>query len=323
MQSFFPNQSLTLSLTNKDDHDELCRICHALSSPERVKILYLLQNKSCSYSEISRMASLPFTSLLRHIDILEQANLISVHYQPSPKGHARFCTLKLIHFETFFENTPETQNDIPEIVIEMPIGMYTNFEVKKPCGLLGKDGPIGEFDDPGILFSPDRATAECLWFSSGFVSYNFPCSQLKQHNVSEISFSLELCSEAPYYNNKWPSDITFSINGTELLTYTSPSDFGGKRGKYTPSFWPITSTQFGQLKNITINKNGVYLDNLLANPQITIEQLNLSEKNSIEFTLAVKKDAKHCGGINIFGANFGNHPQHIIMRVKTLETDVS
>lgn len=316
MSEFFPNQTLTLSTTNESDHQKLCQICHALSSLERAKILYSLQNKNRSLSEISKITDIPFSSLLRHIDILEQADLITIHYQPSQKGHAKFCALKLIHFETFFETNLSLENNTPEILIEMPIGMFSNYEVVPPCGILSKSGPIGEFDDPGILFSPNRIDAECLWFASGYVSYNFPTSQLKQLNYTEITFSLELCSEAPYYNDKWPSDITFSINKKELITYTSPGDFGGRRGKYTPSYWPLTSTQFGKLIRITINQKGVFLNDALVNNTINIDSLNLTSNNSIEFTLAVKKDAKHCGGINLFGTNFGDYPQHIIMSIR-------
>lgn len=46
----------------------------------------------------------------------------------------------------------------------------------------------------------------------------------------EISFSFEVCSETIYYNNHWPSDITVSVNDVEVATFTSPGDFGGRRG---------------------------------------------------------------------------------------------
>ena len=33
---------------------------------------------------------------------------------------------------------------------------------------------------------------------------------------------MEVSSEFPFSNNNWPSDITFSLNGVELGTWTSP-----------------------------------------------------------------------------------------------------
>lgn len=311
-----PNKTLSLSIARERDHERLCKICHALSAPERVKILHFLQYKNRSLSEISKEIDIPFSSVLRHIDVLLDANIISINYQPSPKGHAKYCALKLLHFETFIEDNVEEENTKQEMLIEMPIGMFSDYQISSPCGMLGKEGPIGEMDDPEILYSPERAHAECIWFTSGYITYNFPMSHIRQINTSELSFTFELCSEAPYHNNMWPSDITISVNKIELLTYTSPGDFGGRRGKYTPNYWPLTSTQYGLLKKITINEKGVFLDNKLVNTNITFKDLNLLKNQSIEFKLEVKKDAKHCGGINLFGANFGDFPQHIIMKIR-------
>ena len=59
---------------------------------------------------------------------------------------------------------------------------------------------------------------------------------------------MEVCSEAPLYNLNWPSDMTVWINGVEIGTWTSPSDFGGERGQLTPEWWPLRNTQYGLLK---------------------------------------------------------------------------
>ena len=310
------NKTLSLFIAKENDHQKLYKICHALSSPERIKILQALQHQIRSLSEISKETQMPFSSVSRHIDILEEADLIQVHYQPTRKGHSKFCALNTLHFEVFLEDIVRYENAFPEILIEMPIGMFSQYDVSAPCGILGSKGPIGSFDIPEMLYSPERIGAECIWFNDGYISYNFPISPLHQIQANELSFSFELCSEAPYYNNKWPSDITISVNKTELLTFTSPGDFGGRRGKYTPGFWPITSTQFGLLKKVTINKQGIYLDDDLVNSEITFDSLNLFESNCIEFTLSIKKDAIHKGGINLFGANFGDYPQHIILSIR-------
>ena len=102
----------------------------------------------------------------------------------------------------------------------------------------------------------------------------------------------------------------------EVLTFTSPGDFGGRRGNFTPKFWPTTSTQYGLLKKVTINNTGVYLDDTFLHNQINLANLQLTSKNMIEFKLEVKTDAVHCGGMNLFGAKSGNYPQAIIMSVR-------
>ena len=41
---------------------------------------------------------------------------------------------------------------------------------------------------------------------------------------------MELSSEVPGTNANWPSDITLWVNEIEIGTWTSPGDFGDKRG---------------------------------------------------------------------------------------------
>ena len=130
---------------------------------------------------------------------------------------------------------------------------------------------------------------------------------------------MEVCSDTIYYNNNWPSDITVNINGLEILTFTSPGNFGGKRGRLTPEYWPVTSSQFGQLKKISVDKEGVYLDNVFIHKQVTFDDLRLFEKNSISFTIGVKDDAEHCGGISIFGKNSVNLDMGITIRSMWVE----
>ena len=309
-------KNLSLFVTNESDHEQIAKLCHALSSWERIKITQLLQRKNKSLSEISKEIGIPFSSVLRHIEVLSDAGLVTSYYRPGLKGTARYCSPELLHFEVFMESIPAIESDKADVSIEIPIGMFSHCHVSKPCGMLSKEGPIGEFDDPRMLFSPERVNAECLWFSTGHISYNFPTNILLSRSFSEITFSFECCSEAPYYNNDWPSDITLSINGKEIVTFTSPGDFGGRRGKFTPQYWPITSTQFGTMTRLTITETGTYLNNKLMTTDITFSSLNLTAGNAIQFTISVKEDAVNQGGINIFGANFGNYPQHIIMTIR-------
>ena len=119
-----------------------------------------------------------------------------------------------------------------------------------------------------------------------------------------------------YYRNVWPSDITFLINDVEVLTYTCPGDFGGRRGVYTPEFWPVSSSQFGLLKKITVNKSGAYIDDQLVTKDVTISRLGIVAGNAVKFTVLLKDDAKHQGGINIYGKHFGDFPQAIIMMIR-------
>lgn len=52
------------------------------------------------------------------------------------------------------------------------------------------------------------------------------------------------------------------------------------------------------------------------NAAVTFDSLRLLDGNAICFTIAVKEDARHRGGINLFGKHFGDYPQHILMRLR-------
>ena len=150
------------------------------------------------------------------------------------------------------------------------------------------------------------------------MTYKFPNEIKNTETVKSLNLSLELCSETMYYRDKYPSDITFFVNDIELFTWTSPGDFGGRRGKYTPKSWPLTSTQFGLLKTFKIDSKGVTLDNILVNPNVNINDLNIQNNNVITLTIKIKEDAIHKGGINIFGKNFGDYNQSIILTVTSI-----
>ena len=50
-----------------------------------------------------------------------------------------------------------------------------------------------------------------------------------------------------------------------------------------------------------------------------LKDLDLDTHHSIRLRIGVKPDAKHPGGINIFGRGFGNYDQDIVLRLETDE----
>lgn len=312
--SFISEVKNSLSIENQKDEDLIQKIGYALSSPERIRIIKSLLIESKNLSTLSTELNIPTTSLARHIDALVDAKIIFLSYHPGPKGHTKYCALATLGYTISFAPIRPEPNDIPIYSIDLPIGIFSHCHIEAPCGMLSAERQLFDFDEPSNFFLPERVQAECLWFDKGFISYNFPTPVDKKHYLmSELTFSFEICSETNCYNNDWPSDITVYVNKIELFTFTSPGDFGGRRGKYTPEYWPITSTQFGILKNITINKSGVFLDTQCINTNITIDDLRLFDGSAIQLTIGIKDDAVHKGGINLFGKNFGDYPQGIKM----------
>ena len=308
-----------LNIHNSEEAELIQKCSYALSSPERIRIMQSLST-SKSLSNLSNELNIPLSSLSRHIDILADSKLIYLYYKPGPKGHAKYASVAPANYSVIFDYNKSQSETPPIYSVELPVGMFSHCHIERPCGMLGKEKQLIPFDSPNYFFNPERLEAECLWFDRGFISYNFPTPPVEFiDKLSSITFSFEICSETDYYNNNWPSDITIIVNKKELLTFTSPGDFGGRRGKYTPDFWPISSTQFGLLKKVKINKKGVFFDNQLVNKHITFNDLDLFDGSAIQLTIGIKDDAIHKGGINLFGKNFGDFPQAIIM---TLTTDI-
>jgi len=203
------------------------------------------------------------------------------------------------------------------IEVAMPLGLYTSCEVSAPCGLCSTEGIIGLLDVPDTFLDPERMKTGLIWFTRGYVEYQFPNNaRLAQQKINSMEFSIELSSEVPGTSADWPSDITVGVNGQDIGTWTSPGDFGDKRGVYTPDWWKLKGSQYGKLKSFRVNGSGTYVDGMKISP-VSLKDLDLDTHHSIRLRIGVKEDAKHPGGINIFGRGFGNYDQDIVLRIET------
>lgn len=302
-----------LSLQDSDNHTLIASIGYALSSTDRLRILSVLSIKAMSVSELSEVLDMAISSVSYHVNILHDAQLVAITYQPGIKGHKKLCSKSITNLHINMENTSDQDMPVSESV-EMPIGNYVFCDVKAPCGIAGRESHIVPPDDPQAMFNPKRTAAQLLWFASGYVSYIFPNHFFKKTpGFQRIRFSMEICSETFYYCNVWPSDITFWINDIELFTYTCPGDFGGRQGKFSPDWWFVNSTQYGLLKEFIVDTDGVHFDGKIVNSSVTFSSLRLSEGVGINLKIGIKPDAEHVGGINLFGKYWGDHPQAIVM----------
>jgi predicted transcriptional regulator len=132
--------------------------------------------------------------------------------------------------------------------------------------------------------------------------------------VRKLELSLELSSEVPGTNKNWLSDITVWINDVEVGFWTSPGDCGDRRGLDTPSWWKLEGSQYGLYKNSSVTDEGSFVDGVQIS-SLTLAQLEIPGHHSIHVKIGVKEDARHLGGMNIFGRGFGNYDQGIILRL--------
>ena len=308
------NRNINLHLGNPEHHERICKVGKALSIPARLDILNLLKDTPRSLQEISNILNIPLSSVALHVKNLEEAGLIVTENQSGTHGSMRVC---LCCFNTFYLTlfNAEANSANKMVSIEMPLGNYFDCKVTPTCGIVDENGAIGAYDSENTFYSPLRSQAQLIWFSKGYLEYRFPNILNFLLKIDEISFSMEICSEAKGFLEDWPSDITLSINDNEIGTYTSPGDFGLRRGKLTPPVWANGSTQYGLLKTFSVRDNGCFLDGQLLNSFVTLNDLKLSEYPYISLKIEVKEDAKHVGGINIFGPKFGDYPQGIVMNI--------
>jgi predicted transcriptional regulator len=299
------------------DPDERPDVLRALASPQRVRILRLLNRRpGANVNEIAEALELPQSTVSSNLQILEDAGLIRGESQKGRKGLQKLSFLAFDDVLVMFrDNSNGSQANAIEVA--MPIGLYTSCEVSAPCGLCSQEGIIGLLDVPASFLNPDRMNAGLMWFTRGFVEYQFPNNaRIVGKSVTALEFSLELSSEVPGTSADWPSDITVAVNGRELGVWTSPGDFGDKRGVYTPDWWKLKGSQYGKLKNFRVTPEGAFVDGIKISP-LTPDELDISAHHSIRLRIGVKPDARHPGGVNIFGRGFGNYDQDIVMGVTT------
>lgn len=68
------------------------------------------------------------------------------------------------------------------------------------------------------------------------------------------------------------------------------------------------------LTTITINATGTFINGTLASG-MTISEVNLSSKKVNRLKIGFKEDSKYIGGVNLFGAKFGDVDEDIIVTV--------
>lgn len=299
------------------DPEERPEVLKALASEVRVAILKLLHiDGPMNVNDIAGKLKQPQSTVSSNMQTLVEAGLVRTETQKARKGNQKICHSLFDEVLVMFKEDirPLKANAIE---VSMPLGLYTSCEVSAPCGLCSTEGIIGLLDVPDTFLDPDRMKTGLIWFTRGYVEYQFPNNaRLAQHTITSMEFSLELSSEVPGTSADWPSDITIGVNGQDIATWTSPGDFGDKRGVYTPDWWKLKGSQYGKLKSFRVNGTGTYVDGMKISP-VSLKDLDLETHHSIRLRIGVKQDAKHPGGINIFGRGFGNYDQDIVLRIET------
>ncbi|WP_028609517.1 ArsR/SmtB family transcription factor [Paenibacillus harenae] len=288
----------------------------ALASNVRIKIIELLGQEPMIMKDLASALGLSNSIITMHVKKLERADLVRTEMIPGKGASQKLCTLVADRIELVFPSKGLIPRNFH--ISNISIGHFTDFDVKPTCGLASKYKIIGGgFDDPRYFLDPERVDAKILWFSKGYISYKIP-NYLKPEEVpEELEITMELASEAPLSNEHWPSDISFTFNGFPIGKWTSPGDFGGTRGKYTPEWWNIEMNQYGLLVHIRINSDGTFIEGTKVS-DYTIDDVDIY-RLQWDLKLEVKEDAKNIGGLTIYGSSFGNYYQDIVSKLTYID----
>ncbi len=297
------------------DPTEDFQIVKGLASEVRVKILKLIGTGGKNVNDIATELALPQSTVATNVMVLEKAGLLRTENVKGRKGTQKICHPVYSEMVIKFSDGNREKAGENIIEVEMPIGLYTRFNVSAPCGLCSTEGIIGYLDVTDSFLDPGRMKAGLTWFEKGYLEYKFPNNSMyKDSAVKSLVLSTELSSEIPGTDKEWRSDITLWINGVEVGTWTSPGDYGDHRGKLTPSWWKLEGSQYGLLKNWRVTGEGAFVDGQQIS-DVTLADLDLPAHHSITIRLGVRENADRVGGINIFGRGFGNYDQDILLRL--------
>src|SRR5690606_38076186 len=286
-------------------------IFKALSSEVRIQIIELLiRNSSMNLNELASELKLSNGAITMHIKKLEESGIIQINSTVGKHGIQKMCYLN--EDKLLVDMRSSEKENLYEVDIE--VGHFSNYFATPTCGLATKDSIIGDFDDPRYFADPQRSHAVIIWLTEGYLEYRIPNYLKPNQTFKEIQFSMELSSEAPGYNNHFPSDIYFYLNNVEIGSWTSPGDFGDMRGNFTPDWWPPHLNQYGMLKLIRITNDGSFIDGCRIS-NITLSHIKLDYKSDLTFRIAIPEHSQNKGGLTIFGKSFGNYSQNLLTRV--------
>lgn len=286
-------------------------VCKALSAEARIEIMELLYKEgSSNLNDLAKALGLSNSAITLHVSKLEEAGLIRIRTISGRRGSMKICEPT---DTSIFIEMQHTEISRKCYTHHIEIGQYTLFHAEPTCGIATQEHVIGEYDAPRYFAFPERFQASLLWLTNGFVEYTLPNSLKAGEKVKQISFSMEISSEAPGIREEYPSDIYFFVNGMPIGCWISPGDFGAHRGRFNPSWWPDDKNQYGLLKEISVNEEGTFIDGGLKISDVTIDQLDITYNSSLTLRIAAPLDTANSGGMTLFGKGFGDFNQGIKM----------
>lgn len=283
----------------------------ALASKTRLQILNLLRREDCSIKDMSEKLGVSSAIITKHIQMLEETGIVRSYSRPGKRGLRKLCTLSLNEAQIIFNNEVGRKKR-PFTEIEIPISAYDQVLVTPPCGLASNEKYFGVLNDPRYFLAPNRYLISVLWFTSGYVEYPVPLMDVDLENLEELEFSFEI-APGPAMGSQGRSDIAFSLNGYSIGSWTMSRDMGGRRGRFTPSWW-TSGPEYGLRKTILINEKGAFMDGMqVAETPLSVIKASPAPE-LLRFRISALGQGNEQSGLSLFGRSFGDFDQNILVR---------
>ena len=291
-----------MNLTLQDD---CLPVFKALACQTRLDIIRLVAEHPCNQRELAGQLGISPAIVSGHVRQLEEAGILTVDKQAG-KGNQCTCYIAETDLAVRLSGLAESR----VVKYTLPVGLYNKHKAVPSCGLISDRQFIGLMDDPLAFLDAARTEAEMLWFQRGYVEYIVPNTD-SHRRVEKLTVSLELGSEHPGSRSDWPSQITFTVNHIKVGSWVSPGNFGDRRGRYSPSWWPVGFSQYGLLKTLRIDGTGSYMDEERIS-NVAIDDLKLTG-SQFYVRVSVEENADPAGGLTIYGKRYGDYDQDIIV----------
>lgn len=299
-----------LHITTLDNGLELFK---TLGSDVRIDIIkLLLKNKDMNLNELAARLNITNGALTSHIKKLEDCGIIKITNEATGHGNEKHCQVCLDKVLIDIAGA-ELPSDIYEA--NVLVGQYSDYQVEPCCGLATQEGFLGELDNIRYFSHPDRMLTNLLWFQKGFVEYLLPNFIPTAHVINEITIQVELAPIVTSCDASLASEVEFYLNQISIGKFTLAGDIGKDSGIYTPNWFDYSWKQHGVLKQISIKKDGTFIDGIKLS-DVTIDSFELDYSSILKFKVAVASDSKYLSGITLYGKGFGNYNHDIRVQIK-------
>jgi predicted transcriptional regulator len=283
-----------------------------MASKTRLAIIELLQHKEMSIKDLSSTLQISSAVVTKHIQLLEEADIVESSMRPGVHGLLKICRLKMDEATVIFNASKEHPAIQSYTEVEVPISAYTHAKASAPCGMSFEDRIFGYIDDPKYFLASNRYGLSMIWLKEGYLEYPVDLMDVKKDKTERLEISFEICSEHNPENDEATSDLDFYLNDELLGTCSLPGNLSDRKGRFTPAWWSLGS-EYGLLKQMSIDETGVYLDNQKISEQPLSFFLNQSD-NEMSFRIETKKQPGKESGFQLFGKGFGDYDQGLLFR---------